>query len=78
MAEYLDFFNIYIMGVIEMSFQFYFLAKILKKKMVSFLFPVCSMCSDCGSFSFGRYDHRFYGACLSAYGMRDICLPCGF
>ena len=33
MAEYLDFFNVYIMGVVEMSFQFYFLAKILKKKM---------------------------------------------
>ena len=33
MAEYLDFFNIYIMGVMETSFQLYFLAKILKKKM---------------------------------------------
>ena len=33
MAEYLDFFNVYIMGVVEMSFQFCFLAKILKKKM---------------------------------------------
>ena len=33
MAEYLDFFNVYIMGVIEMSFQIYFLAKILKKKL---------------------------------------------
>lgn len=33
MAEYLDFFNVYIMGVVEMSFQFSFLAKILKKKM---------------------------------------------
>ncbi len=43
MAEYLDYFNIYIMGVIEMSFQFYFLAKILKKKICSpfyFLFAV--------------------------------------
>ena len=29
MAEYLDFFNIYIMGVIEISFQVFFLAKIL-------------------------------------------------
>ena len=28
MAEYLDFFNVYIMGVAEISFQFYFLAKI--------------------------------------------------
>ena len=35
MAEYLDFFNIYIMGVVEMTFQFYFLAKILKKKIWS-------------------------------------------
>ncbi len=33
MTEYLDFFNIYIMGVIETSFQIYFLAKILKKKI---------------------------------------------
>ena len=43
MAEYLDFFNRYIMGVIETSFQIYFLAKILKKKMwppFYFLFAV--------------------------------------
>ena len=43
MAEYLDFFNVYIMGVVEMSFQSYFLAKILKKKMwppFYFLFAV--------------------------------------
>ncbi len=33
MAEYLDFFNIYILGVMETFFQLYFLAKILKKKM---------------------------------------------
>ena len=33
MAEYLDFFNIYIMGMMETSFQLYFLAKFLKKKM---------------------------------------------
>lgn len=33
MAGYLDFFNIYIMGVIETSFQIYFLVKILKKKI---------------------------------------------
>ena len=33
MAEYLDFFNIYIMGVIEISFQVFFLAKILKQKI---------------------------------------------
>ena len=43
MAEYLDFFNIYIMGVMETSFQLYFLAKVLKKKMwppFYFLFAV--------------------------------------
>lgn len=34
MAEYLDFFNIYIIGLIEGVFQFYFLAKILKKKLL--------------------------------------------
>ena len=46
MAEYLDFFNIYIMGMIEMSFQFYFLTKILKKKIwppFYFLFAVCAV-----------------------------------
>ncbi len=46
MAEYLDFFNIYIMGVVEMTFQYYFLAKILKKKIWSpfyFLFAVCAV-----------------------------------
>ena len=46
MAKYLDFFNIYIMGVIEMSFQLYFLAKILKKKIwppFYFLFAVCAV-----------------------------------
>ena len=46
MAEYLDFFNMYIMGVIETSFQFYFLAKILKKKIwlpFHFLFAVCTV-----------------------------------
>ena len=46
MAEYLDFFNVYIMGVVEMSFQFYFLAKILKKKIslpFYFLFAVCAV-----------------------------------
>ena len=43
MAEYLDFFNIYIMGMIETSFQFYFMTKILKKKIwppFYFLFAV--------------------------------------
>ncbi len=46
MAEYLGFFNIYVMGVIEMSFQFYFLVKILKKKLwppFYFLFAVCGV-----------------------------------
>ena len=46
MDEYLDFFNRYIMGVVEMSFQFYFLVKILRKKLwlpFSFLFGVCAV-----------------------------------
>ncbi|RKI44040.1 GHKL domain-containing protein [bacterium D16-51] len=46
MAEYLDFFNEYIMGVIETSFQVYFLAKILKKKVwlpFYFLSAVCAV-----------------------------------
>ena len=46
MAAYLDFFNVYIMGAVEMSFQSYFLAKILKKKMwppFYFLFAVCAV-----------------------------------
>ncbi len=46
MAEHLDFFNIYIMGVIEMLIQFYFLVKILKKKVwlpFCFLFAVCAV-----------------------------------
>ncbi len=46
MAEYLDFL-MYILWHDWDVFQFYFLAKILKKKYVPFLFPVCSMCSDC-------------------------------
>ena len=49
MEEYLDFFNIYIMGVIEMSFQFYFLIKILNKKLwppLYFLFAVCAVLID--------------------------------
>ena len=46
MDEYLDFFNIYIMGVVETSFQFYFLAKILKKKIwppFYFLFAILAV-----------------------------------
>ncbi len=46
MVEYLDFFNIYIIGLIEGVFQFYFLAKILKKKLWSpayFLFAICTV-----------------------------------
>ena len=46
MAEYLDFFNVYVMGVIEMTFQLYFLGKILKKKIslpFYFLFAVCAV-----------------------------------
>ena len=43
MTKYLDFFNIYIMGVIETSFYVYFLSKFLKKKILPpfyFLFGV--------------------------------------
>ncbi len=46
MVEYLDFFNIYMIGFIEGVFQFYFLAKILKKKLLYpfyFLFGVCAV-----------------------------------
>ena len=46
MVEYLDFFNIYMMGLVEGVFQFYFLAKILKKKLMFpfyFLFGVCTV-----------------------------------
>ena len=46
MAEYLDFFNRYIMGVTEISIQLYFLAKILKRKIwipFYFLFAVCAV-----------------------------------
>ncbi len=46
MTAYYDFFNIYIMGVVEMSFQCYFLVKILKKKLwlpFYFLFAVCAV-----------------------------------
>ncbi|NBH13192.1 GHKL domain-containing protein [Lachnospiraceae bacterium] len=44
MIAYYDFFNIYIMGVVDTSFQFYFLVKILKKKLwppFYFLFAIC-------------------------------------
>lgn len=44
-AEYLDFFNVYIIGIIEAVVQFYFLTKILKKKigpLFYFLFAVCA------------------------------------
>ena len=44
MAEYLDF--LYIRGVIETSFQFYFMAKILKKRIwppFYFLLAVCTV-----------------------------------
>ena len=46
MVGYLDFFNIYMMGLVEGVFQFYFLAKILKKKLLFpfyFLFGVCAV-----------------------------------
>ena len=50
MVEYLDFFNIYIIGLIEVVFQFYFLTKILKKKLLYpfyFLFGVCAVIVTC-------------------------------
>ena len=46
MAANLDFFNIYIMGMMETSFQLYFLAKFLKRKMwppFYFLFAACAV-----------------------------------
>ena len=46
MTEYLDFFSVYIMGSTEMLFQFYFFARILKKKVclpLYFLFTVCAV-----------------------------------
>ena len=49
MAEYLDFFNVYVMGMIETFFQIYFLAKILKKKRwppFYFLFAVGAVMVD--------------------------------
>ncbi len=45
MPEYIDFFSIYIMGSVEMLFQFYFYARILKRKVklpFYFLFAVCA------------------------------------
>ena len=39
MADYLDFFNVYVMGGVELLFQFCFLARILKRKVrLPFLF----------------------------------------
>ncbi|MDE7352121.1 MAG: GHKL domain-containing protein [Acetatifactor sp.] len=46
MAEYLDFFIIYVLNVIETAFLLYFLTKILKKKLwppFYFLFAVCAV-----------------------------------
>ncbi len=46
MIAYYDFFNVYFMGVVEAAFQFYFLAKILKRKLwlpFYFLFAVCAV-----------------------------------
>lgn len=45
MAEYINFFNVYIMGSVEILFQFYFFARILKRKvrhLCYFLFAVCA------------------------------------
>ena len=44
MAEYLDFFNVYVVESVELLFQFCFLARILKRKVrlpFLFLFAVC-------------------------------------
>ncbi len=46
MDKYLDFFNIYIMGVIEICFQLHFLTKILRKKIwppFNFMFAICAV-----------------------------------
>lgn len=40
-----DFFNRYVMSVVEMSFQFYFLVKILKKKIWPPLYFLCAVCA---------------------------------
>ena len=41
MADYLDFFNVYVMGGVELLFQFCFLARILKRKVkLPFLFQI--------------------------------------
>ena len=45
MAEYLDFFNVYIMGSVEVMFQLYFFGRIMKKKIwlpYYLLFAVCA------------------------------------
>ena len=45
MAEYINFFNVYIMGSVEILFQFYFFSRILKRKvrhLCYFLFAVCA------------------------------------
>ena len=72
MAEYLDFFNRYIMGVIEISIQLYFLAKILKKKIwipFYFLFAVCAVVVN-DFFSVGTITgFVVYVFLLTGYGM---------
>ncbi len=50
MADYIEIFNEYIMGSIEVLFQFYFFAKILNRKVVHpfyFLFSVCAAAVIC-------------------------------
>ncbi len=72
MAEYLDFFNRYIMGVTEISIQLYFLAKILKKKIwipLYFLFAVCAVVVN-DFFSVGTITgFVVYVFLLTGYGM---------
>ncbi len=45
MDEYLDFFSVYIMGVIETCFQFYFLTKSLKKKLWPPFYILLAVCA---------------------------------
>ncbi len=71
MAEGLDFFNIYIMGMVETSYQVYSLTKILKKKLwppFYFLFAVCAVMVN--QFLWGGTVVRFvvFVALLTAYG----------
>ena len=72
MAEYLEFFNIYY-GRDWDVFPGFFPGKNPKKEnMISYLFSVCSLCSNCQSYSSDRNDNQIYGVCISAYGIRGF------